>query len=52
MQAGQEALNNLYMQVTRLEEQRAREAEEMQVELSESRHNVAQHRLQLDKLNR
>ncbi|XP_047183783.1 coiled-coil domain-containing protein 57 isoform X2 [Scophthalmus maximus] len=48
----QEALNNLYMQVTRLEEQRAREAEEMQVELSESRHNVAQHRLQLDKLNR
>ncbi|XP_044033494.1 coiled-coil domain-containing protein 57 isoform X2 [Siniperca chuatsi] len=45
----QEELNQLRMQVGKLEEQRARETEERQEELSKS---AAQHRLQLDKLKR
>uniref|UniRef100_A0A3Q1GS68 Coiled-coil domain containing 57 n=1 Tax=Acanthochromis polyacanthus TaxID=80966 RepID=A0A3Q1GS68_9TELE len=40
------------MQIAKMEEQRAREAEERQEELSKYRHNAFQHRLQLDKLKR
>ncbi|XP_039990755.1 coiled-coil domain-containing protein 57 isoform X3 [Xiphias gladius] len=48
----QKELSQLRMQITRLEEQRAKEAEERQEGLVKSRHNAAQHRLQLDKLKR
>ncbi|XP_026170544.1 coiled-coil domain-containing protein 57 isoform X2 [Mastacembelus armatus] len=48
----QEEWNKLRMQVTKLEEQRAREAEEWQEKLSVSQNSAAQHRLQLDELKR
>ncbi|XP_023274753.1 coiled-coil domain-containing protein 57 isoform X1 [Seriola lalandi dorsalis] len=46
----QEELSQLRTQVAKLEEQRAREAEERQEELRRSRDSAAQHRLQLDQL--
>ncbi|XP_022621733.1 coiled-coil domain-containing protein 57-like [Seriola dumerili] len=46
----QEQLSQLRTQVAKLEEQRAREAEERQEELRRSRDSAAQHRLQLDQL--
>ncbi|XP_023120597.2 coiled-coil domain-containing protein 57 isoform X2 [Amphiprion ocellaris] len=48
----QAELNQHQMQIAKMEEQRAREAEERQEELSKYRHNAFQHRLQLDKLKR
>ncbi|XP_051272731.1 coiled-coil domain-containing protein 57 isoform X2 [Dicentrarchus labrax] len=48
----QEELNQLHMQVAKLEEQRARETEERQEEQCKSQHSAAQHRLQLDQLKR
>ncbi|XP_071318725.1 coiled-coil domain-containing protein 57 isoform X2 [Trachinotus anak] len=46
----QEELSQLRTQVAKVEEQRAREAEERQEELRKSRDSAAQHRLQLDQL--
>ncbi|XP_035526239.1 coiled-coil domain-containing protein 57-like [Morone saxatilis] len=46
----QEELNQLHMQVAKLEEQRAKETEERQEEQCKSQHSAAQHRLQLDQL--
>ncbi|GLD64241.1 coiled-coil domain-containing protein 57-like isoform X2, partial [Lates japonicus] len=48
----QEELSQLHMQIAKVEDQRAREAEERQEELRKSRHSAAQHKLQLDKLKR
>ncbi|XP_039644226.1 coiled-coil domain-containing protein 57 isoform X6 [Perca fluviatilis] len=45
-------LNQLHMQVDRLEKQRARETEKRQEELSKNQHNAAHHRRQLDELKR
>ncbi|XP_028263771.1 coiled-coil domain-containing protein 57 [Parambassis ranga] len=45
-------LNRLRQQITELEEQRAREEEERQEELSTHQHTAAQLRLQLDELQR
>ncbi|XP_028991219.1 coiled-coil domain-containing protein 57 isoform X2 [Betta splendens] len=46
----QEELSHLSLLVTKLEKQRATEAEEWQIELCKSQHDVAQYRLQLDDL--
>ncbi len=48
----QEKRNQLRMQLTQLEEQRVRETEESQLELSKCRQSAAQHKLQLDELKR
>ncbi|XP_031179865.1 coiled-coil domain-containing protein 57 isoform X3 [Sander lucioperca] len=45
-------LNQLHMQVDKLEKQRARETEKRQEELSKNQHNAAHHRQQLDELKR
>ncbi|XP_078136048.1 coiled-coil domain-containing protein 57 isoform X4 [Sander vitreus] len=45
-------LNQLHMQVDKLEKQRARETEKRQEELSKNQHNAAHHRRQLDELKR
>ncbi|KAM6964625.1 coiled-coil domain-containing protein 57 [Tautogolabrus adspersus] len=46
----QEEVKQLRLQVTRLEEQRTREAERWQEELRQSQHSAAQYRLQLEEL--
>ncbi|XP_074518583.1 coiled-coil domain-containing protein 57 isoform X2 [Halichoeres trimaculatus] len=46
----QEEVKQLRLQVSRLEEQRQREAEQWQEELRKSQHNAAQYRLQLEEL--